>query len=58
MTTVPSWRKASASGQDANCVEIHRDLDAVRDSKNAAGPTLWVDVPALVRAIRNNKIAC
>lgn len=52
MTTVPSWRKASASGQDANCVEVHRDLDAVRDSKNTTGPVLTADVPALINAIR------
>lgn len=48
--TVPDmrWRKASRSGQDGNCVEIGHTLDAVRDSKNAAGPTLAVDGRAMV----------
>lgn len=57
MTTVPSWRKASASGQDANCVEVHRDLDAVRDSKNATGPVLTLEVRALIGAIRSGQIS-
>lgn len=28
------WRKSSYSGADNNCVEVQRDLSAVRDSKN------------------------
>lgn len=36
------WRKASASGQGANCVEVApvRDGAAVRDSKDPSGPVL------------------
>ena len=36
------WRKSSYSGGDGNCVEIAWPADqvAVRDSKQAAGPTL------------------
>ncbi|HKN97244.1 MAG TPA: DUF397 domain-containing protein [Pseudonocardiaceae bacterium] len=36
----------------ANCVEVRRTLDQVRDSKNPDGPVLRVDVRALVRALR------
>ncbi|HWE88821.1 MAG TPA: DUF397 domain-containing protein [Pseudonocardiaceae bacterium] len=37
---------------DQNCVEVRGALDAVRDSKNQAGPTLGVAVPTLVRAVQ------
>jgi hypothetical protein len=39
------WRKASASNQGANCVEVAtvRDGTAVRDSKNPNGPVLRFD---------------
>lgn len=56
MMTVPSdrprWRKSHRSGQDANCVEVHHTLAAVRDSKQHDGPVLRGDVPALIAAIR------
>lgn len=29
-----TWRKASRSGTDGNCVEIRGDLQALRDSKS------------------------
>lgn len=51
-----AWMKSSHSGQDTNCVEVHHDLGAIRDSKNVAGPTLAVDIPALVTAIRAGKL--
>lgn len=35
-----TWRKASYSAQNGNCVEIRGDLSALRDSKNVAGPSL------------------
>lgn len=56
MTIDPRWRKSSRSGQDTACVEVHRALTAVRDSKNSAGPLLAVDVAALVREIRAGRI--
>ena len=28
------WRKSSRSGSQSDCVELRRDLSAVRDSKN------------------------
>ncbi|MFC7613466.1 DUF397 domain-containing protein [Actinokineospora soli] len=28
------WRKSSRSGNQSDCVELRRDLSAVRDSKN------------------------
>ena len=46
------WRKASRSHQNGACVELSNTLDEIRDSKNPTGPTLRVDVPALVTAIK------
>lgn len=42
------WRKSSYSGNDNNCVEVRRDLAAVRDSKNP-GPVLRIDRAAWAR---------
>jgi hypothetical protein len=38
----PTWRKSSHSNGTGECVELAclADLTAVRDSKNAAGPSL------------------
>lgn len=55
--TDPRWRKSSRSGQEANCVEVHGDLGAVRDSKNATGPALAVDAAALVAAVKTGRLA-
>jgi hypothetical protein len=46
------WRKARQSVNSQNCVELRDTLDAVRDSKNTAGPILRGDMLALVRAVR------
>jgi hypothetical protein len=48
------WRKSSYSGSSpqTSCVELSNTLDEVRDSKNPTGPTLRVDVAALVRAVK------
>jgi hypothetical protein len=35
-----TWRKSSRSANESNCVEVSHTLDAVRDSKNPAGPIL------------------
>jgi len=56
------WRKASASGQGANCVEVAplRDGVAVRDSKNPSGPVLRFsadDWQAFVASVKAGKIA-
>ena len=42
------WRKASRSQNTADCVEIAHTLDRMRDSKNASGPALCVDVRRFV----------
>lgn len=55
-TIAPRWRKATRSGQVSNCLEVHADLDAVRDSKNTSGPVLSVPVRALITAIRAGQI--
>jgi hypothetical protein len=50
------WRKSSFSGDGGNCVQIRQDLAAVRDSKNPTGPTLVVELPALVAAVRAGRL--
>lgn len=57
MTTVAQeWRKPSASSNQTNCVEVHRHLGAVRDSKHAEGGQLAVDVAALASAVRRGAV--
>jgi hypothetical protein len=36
------WRKSSKSDSGATCVEVRKDLAALRDSKQPNGPTLPV----------------
>jgi hypothetical protein len=46
------WRKSSYSDNGTDCVEVVGTLERVRDSKNAAGPALRVDLAALLAAIK------
>jgi hypothetical protein len=47
------WHKSSFSGGDNNdCVELVGTLDAVRDSKNPAGPILRADLRGLLTAVQ------
>lgn len=52
MTSADTWRKSRRSQNGANCVEVRRTLDQLRDSKNQDGPALRVDVLSLVRAVK------
>lgn len=55
MTTAdrhPRWRKASYSAQGNGCVELANTLDRVRDSKNATGPVLKANLPALIAHLK------
>jgi hypothetical protein len=46
------WRKSSrSSGQNGACVEL-AFAGAVRDSKNAAGPILRVDLRGLLTSVK------
>ena len=56
MATEHIWRSSRRSANNANCVELRDTLDRVRDSKNAAGPALRANVPALLRAIRAGRL--
>lgn len=50
------WRKSSRSGNEANCVELNQTLDAVRDSKNPAGPVLRAaDLQSFVLAAKSGQ---
>ena len=42
------WRKSSHTGADNNCVEVRRDLTAIRDSKNPE-PVLRINHAAWLR---------
>lgn len=47
------FRKSSYSSENGQaCVEIAHTLDAVRDSKNPAGPVLRVGLAPLVASLR------
>lgn len=46
------WLKSSYSNLNGNCVELTTTLDALRDSKDSAGPVLRLDVRSLVRAVK------
>jgi hypothetical protein len=49
-----TWRKASRSGAQSNCVELG-NRGAVRDSKNPTGPTLAADLRTLLAAIKTGR---
>jgi hypothetical protein len=52
------FRKSTYSDNNASaCVEVAGTLDAVRDSKNPAGPVLQVGVAALLAEIRSGRFA-
>jgi hypothetical protein len=42
-----AWRTSSYSGNQGNCVSVHRNLQRVRDSKNPTGPELALSPTAL-----------
>ena len=50
------WRKSSFSGDGGNCLEVRKDLAAVRDSKNPAGPALAVDLSQLLTALKVGRL--
>jgi hypothetical protein len=55
-----TWRKATRSNSDSNCVEIARTQPGylIRDSKNPSGPRLAVDPDSwavLMSDIKNGK---
>lgn len=56
MTTVPErWRKSTRSAQETACVELSNQ-GMVRDSKNAAGPVLNVNIAALVAVVKIGRV--
>ncbi|HYQ69946.1 DUF397 domain-containing protein [Actinophytocola sp.] len=56
MTTATRWRKSRLSDAQDTCVELAHTGDAVRDSKNPAGPTLTVDTLPLLTAVKNGHL--
>ena len=50
------WRRSLRSTNNQNCVELAHTLDAIRDSKNPAGPVLSVSsVKVLLAAVKAGK---
>jgi len=55
MNTIPRWRKASASANTDNCVEVDvSSLAAVRDTKHPTS-MLHVDLRGLLTAVRDGR---
>lgn len=50
------WRESSFSGDSGDCVEVRRDLAAMRDSKSPVGPTLAVELTAFLAAVSAGKL--
>jgi hypothetical protein len=50
-----TWRKSSRSNDQSACVDV-ANTGLVRDSKNTGGPTLAVDLPGLVAAIKSGQL--
>lgn len=50
------WRKSSFSAASGNCVQVRQDLAAVRDSKNADGPTLAVELSRLLATVKAGRL--
>jgi len=48
------WRKSSRSGSTGQCVEL-AGIGAVRDSKNPTGPTITVELDALINAVKSGR---
>ncbi|WP_338595727.1 DUF397 domain-containing protein [Saccharopolyspora sp. SCSIO 74807] len=49
------WQKSSYSHPSGECVELSIPRGRMRDSKDPDGPTLPVDVPTLLTAIRQGR---
>jgi hypothetical protein len=50
------WRKARASAEQTDCVELAHTLDAVRDSKCPDGPTLRLPLSPFLAAVRDGAL--
>jgi Domain of unknown function (DUF397) len=48
------WKKADRSGGANNCVELTWS-GSVRDSKNPNGPSMKIELVALVAAVKDNR---
>lgn len=50
------WKKSRYCQASSDCVEVHRSLALVRDSKNHTGPTLRCDLVELINAIKDGSL--
>jgi hypothetical protein len=57
MTNERSWRKASFSISNSQCVELTGTLDAIRDSKAVSQVLTVRGIPQLVRHVKDGKFA-
>jgi hypothetical protein len=49
------WRKSSKS-ESVNCVEIRRDLSAVRDSKDSNQSLEARGLPTMIRLVKEGRV--
>jgi uncharacterized protein DUF397 len=49
------WRKSSKS-ESANCVEVRRDLSAVRDSKDSNRSLETRGLPMMIRLVKEGRV--
>lgn len=48
------WRKSSKT-DTADCVEVRRDLAALRDSKDSGGPKLAAPLTAFIKGVKDGR---
>jgi hypothetical protein len=48
------WRKSSKS-DTGQCVEVRRDLAALKDSKDSGGPKLAVPLTAFIKEVKGGR---
>lgn len=54
--TTDDWRTSSFSAEQTDCVEMRRDLGALRDSKSPEAGALLAHVPALLAAVKADRL--
>jgi hypothetical protein len=51
------FKKSSHSGGQSDCVEVAHTVAHLRDSKQPGGATLRGDVPAMIEAVKSDRVS-